>query len=358
LRILVIFTGGTIGCAPPDGDAVLGVGAGGADAGDWRSYYLLTSFMEKSKSEYRDGVTFDVMSPLNVLSENMTVAKWAVLVKALKGVDFSPYDGVVITHGSDTLAYTASFLGILLSGAGLPIVLVAANKNLYDPLTNGHQNFNAALDFIRRANSPGVYASYSYDREKTVIYLGTRIKQSNAYIDRYESTDGVDFGMVRNGRFIKTCNIAPVPYRGESILGGLKGLKSSVMLIQPYVGLDYSMIVFDKSRLRAVLHTIYHSFTACTDEDGPSSILYLDRLCAENGIPLYVASFSELLLRGHERYESTEAMLRSNISFLCGHSIECSYAKLLIAVNLYDDADRINGFLSETIFYENAEIAY
>jgi len=133
------------------------------------------------------------------------------------------------------------------------------------------------------------------------------------------------------------------------------------MLIQPYVGLDYSLILFDKKKLKAILHTIYHSFTACTDGDSDenySSILYLDRLCKENGILLYVASFSELLLNGDERYESTEAMLNGNINFLCGHSIECSYAKLLIAVNLFDTAPEINRFLSEIIFYENVEILY
>ena len=51
------------------------------------------------------------------------------------------YDGVIITHGTDTLQYTAAFTGYIMAGAQIPIVLVSANYVLEDVRSNGVDNF-------------------------------------------------------------------------------------------------------------------------------------------------------------------------------------------------------------------------
>lgn len=359
MNILTVFTGGTIGCSPINEENILTLDTTAGTGVSAQEKFLITHYKKNLKSPVRNKINFEIMEPLCTLSEDMTVSKWMILVKSLQQIDFTKYDGIVITHGTDTLAYSAAFFGIVLAGINLPVVFVSANKNLYDPYTNGHQNFEAAVDFICNVKNAGVYVAYAYERDKTVFYLGTRIKQSDVISDRYESIGGVDYGFMKDGRFTQTTNITPISVcGGKSILHDITDLKSLVILLQPYVGLDYNKILLDPHDTRAVLHAVYHSYTACTDTEEAASILTLEEICRGENIMLCVAPFSTALLQGGEQYESTNKIKQGSIYFFCGQSIECAYAKLLIAVNLYSDIHDVKKFLDKTFFYENIDVDY
>lgn len=130
MKILVVATGGTIGSV-----------RNGTISLDENNMKIL-DFCK------RDDVEFVGVSPYSVLSENIGVEHWRTLISYLDSVDFGEYSGVIILHGSDTLAYTSALIGNTFPNES--IVLVASDKPVEDENSNAIPNFNLALDEIKK----------------------------------------------------------------------------------------------------------------------------------------------------------------------------------------------------------------
>lgn len=133
MKILVVATGGTIGSVRN--------GTIGLDDNNLK-------ILDYCK---RDNVEFVGVSPYSVLSENITTEHWKKLIAFLDSTDFNEYDGVIILHGSDTLAYTSAIIGNAFPNES--IVLVASDKPVEDESSNAIHNFNLALDMIEKGVS-------------------------------------------------------------------------------------------------------------------------------------------------------------------------------------------------------------
>lgn len=350
MRIKVLFTGGTIGSSVGEGVISTDTAAAGK--------LLIDNYLKHSTSPNRDKVDFVVEEPYTCLSEDLTVETWNKLIVALRGLHWDHYDGLIITHGTDTMAYTANLLSILLAGVHLPVVLVGSNYVLTDKRANGNQNFSDAVDFIASRSYPGVYVIFSGR-----VYLGSRILQCRSFTDEYPTVSGADFAHMENGKILPVEDrFNPTEEQVLSVSGALRPLvyeipplRPSVMLLQPYVGLDYRDIR-PGAQIQAVLHGLYHSATACVGEDGPlsqNSILSLCKRCQEEGKLLFIAPFKQALLENEDQYATTSEMLRYGVQMACDMSVEAAYAKLLIATVLYGaDGEKCAAFMNQNFFFE------
>jgi L-asparaginase/archaeal Glu-tRNAGln amidotransferase subunit D len=106
-KILLIMTGGTI-CSFKNS-----TGYNAADV--VKAAPLLIDVLRNSESRARDA-EFDVIKPLDTLSENMSVEKWNILLDSLRETDISSYAGIIIAHGTDTLHLTAALIARVLKG--------------------------------------------------------------------------------------------------------------------------------------------------------------------------------------------------------------------------------------------------
>lgn len=138
-KILVIGLGGTIGSVKQD------------------NIHLDENCLKILNYCKFDNVKFEGVSPFSVLSENMTKELWQRLIDYLDTISFDEYKGVIILHGSDTLAYTSSIIANAFPTKN--IILVASDKPIEDKTANGIENFNEAVDHILN-NDAGVYVSY------------------------------------------------------------------------------------------------------------------------------------------------------------------------------------------------------
>ena len=111
-RVLVVFTGGTIGATANDG--VIGV--------DGEKSRVLLDLVRQSP--LADGVEFLERSPLSILSENSRPLEWSVIAEEVIQATHEGLGGVVVAHGTDTLPYAASALAFALAGISVPVVLV------------------------------------------------------------------------------------------------------------------------------------------------------------------------------------------------------------------------------------------
>ena len=317
-NILLLLTGGTI-CSFDRGD--------GERAADTQKAEAL--IVQNYREKYGDGVTFETLSPLNILSENMTVGHWNTLLGSLRSVDFSAYDGIILLHGTDTLAYTASLLSLLLHGIFCPLLLVSAQLPLTDARTNGNENFASAVQLIKQGLAQGVYAVYRNSDGVTYLHRGAHLRQCANFSDDFFSSTMTPIAEVA---FAPATPSEPLLYR-------TKALSASVLRIEPYVGLDYDH--FSLESVSAVLHGTYHSSTVAIDPDESTSLRYLLRRAKERKIPVFLSPCDEQSYA----YETTGEALRAGAIALSSMTPEMTYAKLLVGLSLGYSGKELQKFL-------------
>ena len=340
-NILLVFTGGTIGSLASAGTI--------RPCGSARQ--LLLELLYARQPGYRT-VNFDIIEPLQLLSENMSPAAWTVLVEAVLEARAEQYDGVIICHGTDTLAYTAAMLGFCLARCKPPVLLVASDYPLTDPNANGLSNFISAIEYILQIGSSGVFVPYRNLHGMCEVHLGGRLTCSLQL--------GSDFYSVQGKSLLKFINkqfVAPYPGIAEiAIPHGIGSEAGSclvaarfcprLLMIRPYPGLNY--LHYDLSQVDVVLHDLYHSGTACvTGQWGEDlSLLAFLRRCQAAGIKVYLAP----ALYGSDAYESTRALVAEGAEMIWNTSIEAAYIKLLLAYgNFSEDGQRAHFIHSDWV---------
>jgi L-asparaginase len=144
-RIILLATGGTIASAKRGGDGPL---APAFSAGELLAFVpQVHSLCEASA---KDIIYMD--------SSNIQPEEWQLIARKTYTA-LEEYDGVLITHGTDTLAYTASMLSFMLRGLDKPVIVTGAQLPISDLMSDARRNlesgFAAALLGV-----PGVYVLF------------------------------------------------------------------------------------------------------------------------------------------------------------------------------------------------------
>lgn len=340
-KILVILTGGTI-CSVENED--------GRRFSDAKNVRIIEHF-KSGNSPYRDLVGFDVHMPLDILSENMTIAAWNMLLDEFRTkVDWNSYKGIIVLHGTDTLAFTSAMLSIALAGVKIPVCMVSSQLPLKDENTNGHANFRASVELIMNGIAPNVYAVYRNGDGQIYAHYGAHLLQCANYSEDFFSADAMRIETPENadltGRSADTDEM-PIMQFTE--------LKPCVANITPFVGINYAAYDFDG--IRAVVHGTYHSETVCVERKNGTgdyseySILYLIDRCAAKNIPVFLAPCSPTAFK----YESTGDALQSGAFHIEGMTVEMAYVKTLIGCAMGLNGAELAAFVNRSI---NGECVY
>ena len=132
-NILIIYTGGTIGMTKTKNGYAPKAG-------------YFKSLLESIKALYKDGMPkWNLYEMLPLLdSSNMTVNEWNKIGKLIYD-KYDEYDGFVILHGTDTMAYTASALSFMLENLSKPVVLTGSQIPLFELRSDGADNIITSL---------------------------------------------------------------------------------------------------------------------------------------------------------------------------------------------------------------------
>ena len=253
MKILFLFTGGTIG-STAKGDLI---------ATDARKPYLLLNAYDR---RYGLTVEYETAEPYTALSENNTGETLRLLMASVGEHLACGYDGIVITHGTDTLQYSAAALSYAFSDTRVPICLVSSNAPIESPEANGLDNLHGALRFITEVGTPGVWVPYKNRGEELRIHRGTRLLESIAFSDRVASIHDSFFGTFRDGAaFEKNADYRELP-DAIAPMGAvpLPAYCREILILEPYPGKCYPPI---SEALRYIIHTSYHSGTINTSSD-------------------------------------------------------------------------------------------
>jgi L-asparaginase len=344
-KILLVFTGGTIGSVAKDG--IIDV--------DSSTRFLLLELYAKLTGRPLD--EFEVFTPLNLLSENLIPSDWVSLTSAVRERSLDDYCGIIITHGTDTLPYTSSVLSYAFSDLNIPVVLVSSNQPLDNANSNGLGNFVSAVDFIHGGRFPGVFVIYSNNRGESIVHLGSRLTEAFPFTHQFRSQKDAFFGTMENGKF-RHHNNGFVPTANDVLSRTKKKVNSiafcdEIMLIKPYPGLNYELLDFSRLRPKAILHDLYHSGTACTrnsaNDGGRYSLLRFAERCRDHGIDLYLSPLSG----DYQNYYATSReLLDCGATPLSDMTIEASIAKLSLAYGLYSCPVALKKFMADELFFE------
>jgi L-asparaginase len=320
-KILVIFTGGTIGSS---------VDQHTINVNEETRYKLLSLFHENNKL----AVGFETLQPLNILSENLMPQHWEVLHSTLKKIDVSLYDGIIITHGSDTMPYTAAMIAFLFNQIKIPIVFVASNYPLGEVGSNGLNNFKNAVDFICHTSMKGIFTIYENNRGESVVYLPTRMMEADLFHDQYASYGDVNLGCIVNGELILNKNNLNPTSREllaarESVAIEQITFENEILALKLFPGLNFEYIHINSMKLKAVMINLYHSSTGCITQ-GDYSLLSFIKRCKERGIDVYLLSFKS---NKEKLYITSRTLLDNGAIPLKSMAYEGAVAKLNIAYN-------------------------
>lgn len=165
-KILLLATGGTIASVEGNEGLVPGL-----------SVEELLHYLPDSS----DQIKVDGKVLMNIDSTNLQPEHWVMIAEAVYK-HYHLYDGFVITHGTDTLAYTSSALSYMLQGLGKPVVLTGSQVPISFKKTDAKKNVADALRFACEEIG-GVFIVFDGR-----VILGTRaVKMRTKSYDAFES---------------------------------------------------------------------------------------------------------------------------------------------------------------------------
>lgn len=332
-KICVIFTGGTIG-SRVCGDTV-----------DLRNDDK-SILIEKYRERYGDTVEFDELHPLNILSENVQPSDLEKMADCVRKVNKDEYDGIIITHGTDTLCFTANLFSQLFCDIKIPVVFVSALYPLDDERSNGLDNFAGALTFIKSADYGGVFVSFKNDGENCKIHLASRLVTATQISGEYESILRVAFGEIVGGKFVYNDNpLNPTlnQLRAPRKPCTAQKLCMDLVTIQAHSLLNFDYYRFTEVKPKAVMVQLYHSGTVCTEGKEANFKNFLV-YCKSLGIEVVIATIDS-----RARTYGSALGLADMCTAAYDISFEMATAKVLLALG---SGKNIDEELAKNNFFE------
>ncbi len=125
-------------------------------------------------------------------SSNIQPEEWVLIANEVNKI-INDYDGIVITHGTDTLAYTSSMLSFMLLNPNKPIVLTGSQMPITHPLSDAHDNLKLAIS-MAQTNHNGVFVAFNRK-----IILGTRaVKVRTSNFNAFDSINSKTYGILNS----------------------------------------------------------------------------------------------------------------------------------------------------------------
>lgn len=227
-HILMIATGGTIASKPTENGLLPEL-----------NVEEILSFVP----EVKNICTVSAVQLFNIDSTNVKAEHWLKIKDCIKE-NYDKYDGFVITHGTDTMAYTSAALSYLIQDSIKPIVLTGSQQSVY------------MRDSDARANLIGAFIYASDDNAKRVkvvfdgkIILGTRARKLRTKsFNAFSSIDYPEEGIIRDGKVRY--------YIKDKVYGNVKfydKLNTKVFVLKLFPGLDEGVFEYIKDKYDAVI---------------------------------------------------------------------------------------------------------
>ena len=187
---------------------------------------------------------------LSEYSENIKPEHWSLIARKVSNNILSgKYDGIIVSHGTDTMHYTSAALSFALQNLPIPVVLVGAQRSSDRPSSDASLNLIGACTFATRSKFSGVFVAmhYSISDEVIACHIGTRVRKNHtSRRDAFRSIDVYPFSLIKKDQIEISRQYTDLKFQERN-----KNLESMVVrpnfenkvsLLKFYPGFDCRMI--------------------------------------------------------------------------------------------------------------------
>ncbi len=183
---------------------------------------------------------------MNLDSTNVGPAHWLEMAAAIQK-NYEDYSGFVITHGTDTMAYTAAALSYLIQDSPKPIVVTGSQKSI--ALNDTDARRNLCDSFLYAVDRDSHDVSLVFDGR---VILGTRArKERSKSFNAFSCVDYPERAVIRDGRLIRY--LAPRPYAYGAEPTFYDKLEDRVLLLTLIPGMGADALELLKDSYQAVI---------------------------------------------------------------------------------------------------------
>lgn len=245
---------------------ILMIGTGGTIASTETEYGLAPGFggnaLLDRVSEIRRLCDVDCVQPISMDSTNIRPGHWLKIATIIHE-NYDSYDGFVITHGTDTMSYTAAALSYLIQNSTKPIVCTGAQIPLEQHNSDAGRNLIDAFLYACDEDSCGVQIVFSGS-----VICGTRARKN--YTKRFDAFGSVNFpeiARIQSGRILR---FVPDHYEGKPVFSD-------------YLEANVGLLKFVPGMRRDVMAYLFHTYDGIVIES-----------FGVGGIPEYSDFFGEI----------------------------------------------------------------
>ena len=332
-KVLIIYTGGTIGMKNTrEGYAPV-------------SGYLLGELnkiedLNRADMPQWDFIEFDTLLD----SSNVSAKEWNGIAKTIVD-NYSAYDGFVILHGTDTMAYTASALSFILQGLGKPVILTGSQIPLCEVRSDARDNLITSLIIA----SDGVVG-------EVCLYFGGKLLRGNratkTSADKLVAFDSPNFPpLAEVGITVKYNNIALPTHQGTPRYNPFVTVPIGVLKVFP--GMQFGL--FESIITEKLNGVVLETFGAGNIPNGGDDLLPIINKAFKAGAVVTVCSQCVAGSVTLGAYETSSALKKAGAVSGKDMTTESAVAKLYHLFSMGYTTDQIKALMEENLAGELTE---
>jgi L-asparaginase len=283
-------------------------------------------------------------------SSNMNPDVWVELVKIIE-TNYEKYDGFVILHGSDTMAYSASAISFMLENLNKPVIFTGSQLPLGEIRTDGRENFLTSIEIAaaKEDDTPIVPEVCIYFENQ--LLRGNRTVKYNAEYfhafvsGNYPSLAEVGVSIKYNRNHILKPNFKK--------LKAHKQLDTNVAIIKLFPGISIEILerITEADNLKALVIETFGTGNA------PKDLLFLDVLRKAVARGLLLVNVTQCMTGSVRQGKYETSVELEKIGVISGHDMttESAITKLMYLFGTYNDLEKVRYLMTKSIRGEISE---
>lgn len=331
--VLIIYTGGTIGMVKsPETNTLVPM--------DFSNIRVKVPELKMFDFDVHT-ITFD--PPID--SSEMCPEIWARLARVIRD-NYQSYDGFVILHGTDTMAYTASALSYMLHNLQKPVVLTGSQLPMGTIRTDGKENLIAALEIAAAQEHESAIVPEVCIFFQAKLYRGNRTTKYNAEnlmafrSENYPALAEVGIDIKYSYPYIRYVVMA-----GQFSISEKMDSNVSVLKIFPGITRPFVHAALSVPGLRGVVLETFGSGNA------PTSDWFISELKEAVARGVVIVNVTQCMAGNVEMWRYDTGRHLQEIGLVSGHDMttEAALTKLMYLLGNYSDYDEIKMMLNKSL---------
>jgi len=340
--------------------SILGTGGTIASRIDYRTGGVYASFSPEDIAmqipELKEIANIKAEEIMSVMSEDMTPERWKLIARKVAKDANAGYKGIIVTHGTDTMHYTAAALSFMLKDLSCPVALVGSQRSSDRGSSDAAMNIACAANFVANSDVAEVcivmHGSMSDDY--CLAIRGTKArKMHTSRRDAFKPINDEPIAKIYRDKRIEMLNENYRKRSGKKVKVDDK-LETKVALIKVYPGLDPEIFDFYLGKGYRGL-VIEATGLGHTPTLGKFSLLPKIEKAIEAGVPVVVTSQC-LYGRTHPTvYHNLRELLKRGVIFGEDMLPEVAYIKLMYVLGKTRNLEKVRELMVTNIAGEISE---